>query len=76
MGMGGAHSLSECSGDDIKENRSPVVHLVAGYYTVAYLPKSRTVTPQKPRNTHATNEVRVCIARCWVTHATVERVLI
>jgi hypothetical protein len=41
---------------------------------VACSPHAWTVKPQKPRNTHATIEVRVFIARCWVTHATVERV--
>jgi hypothetical protein len=41
---------------------------------VAYLPKARTVKPQKCRNTHAIVEVPECIARCLVTHATVERV--
>jgi hypothetical protein len=45
------------------------------YDTVAYLPKARTVMPQKPRNTHATIEVRVFTARCWVTHATMDSLL-
>jgi hypothetical protein len=42
--------------------------------SVVYLPKARTVKPQKPRNMHATIEVRVFTARCWVTHTIVERV--
>jgi hypothetical protein len=44
------------------------------YNIVGCLPHARTVKPQKPRNTHATIEIRVFIARCYVTHATVERV--
>jgi hypothetical protein len=34
---------------------------------VACFPHVGTVETQKPRNTHATVEVRVFIARCWVT---------
>jgi hypothetical protein len=37
------------------------------YDSVACFPHAGTVEMQKPRNTHATTEVRVFIARCWVT---------
>jgi hypothetical protein len=41
----------------------------------AYLPKERTAETQKPRNTHEATEVRVFIARCWVTYATMNSLL-
>jgi hypothetical protein len=44
-------------------------------HTVESLLHARAVEAQKPRNTHKAIEVRVFIARRWVTHATVERVV-
>jgi hypothetical protein len=50
------------------------IHIIL--HIVACLPHARAVEAQKPRNTHATIEVRVFIACWWVTHATVERVAV
>jgi hypothetical protein len=44
------------------------------YSTVVCLTHEINLRPQKPQNTHATIEVRVFIARCWVTHAAIERI--
>jgi cytochrome c553 len=46
-------------------------------YTAAYLPKARTVKPQKPQKTRNNRIVLhelVFAARCWITHATIERI--
>jgi hypothetical protein len=58
-----------------EHNTFPSVTLLnTGLNAVACLSHTGSAETQKPRNTHATIEVRVSAARCWVTHATVERV--
>jgi hypothetical protein len=48
-----------------------IMHVIIIIDIVAYLPTAKTVKPQNPWNKHATIEVRVFIACCWITHATV-----
>jgi hypothetical protein len=57
----------------IAPERAKTVHdldrsaTVTGHYIVAYLPHGRTAEPLKPRNTHATIELRVIAACCQAT---------